>query len=160
MVKGRVRFQPRAAGAPAAKAGLWVVTAVSSIKTSRCGSRRSLGIRRWRHSYRAARTRLRHRSVAISDFFYVNPSRCRTKRGDSSASAARIPCACHKASASSGMIMSGVCPIRAFTKVPDRSSRSLPAGRPRLAGATVPNYPKRCRMPTALAADIWNRRAA
>ena len=50
---------------------IFVVTAVSSMNTSLCGSRRILGIRRWRHSYRAARTRLRRRSVAISDFFYM-----------------------------------------------------------------------------------------
>ena len=46
-----------------------VVTAVSSIKTNLCGSSRILGWRRCRHSYRAARTRLRRLSVAIKDFF-------------------------------------------------------------------------------------------
>ena len=35
----------------------------------KCGSSRILGWRRCRHSYRAARTRLRRLSVAIKDFF-------------------------------------------------------------------------------------------
>ena len=47
----------------------FVLTAVSSIKTSLCGSRRILGWRRMIHSRRARRSAGRSRSAAISPFF-------------------------------------------------------------------------------------------
>ena len=79
MAEGGIRFQTRAAGRSPAQArelgrhrrfvprpaGDCNAICREGIKTNLCGSSRILGWRRCRHSYRAARTRLRRLSVAI-----------------------------------------------------------------------------------------------
>ena len=83
MTEGGICFKPGAARGSTAQpchlgrhssfvhwlAGYCAAISREAIKTSRCGSARILGILRCRHSYRAARTRLRRRSVAFRDFF-------------------------------------------------------------------------------------------
>ena len=79
MAEGGIRFQTRAAGRSPAQArelgrhrrfvprpaGDCNAICREGIKTNLCGSSRILGWARCRHSYRAARTRLRRLSVAI-----------------------------------------------------------------------------------------------
>lgn len=68
MADRRIRLQPGAALGSALQPGHFGVMAVLSIKTSLFGATRILGVRRYSRWYPAARSRLRNRSVAMSDF--------------------------------------------------------------------------------------------
>ena len=135
-----------------------VVTAVSSINISRCGSRRILGIRRWRHSYRAARTRLRSLSAAISVFFI-----CEAKAVDQMARQHGRGCtqAVFRAQGL-GQFRHGHIRLRFNLLLqPVRNRIQLASSWTALrCGLTPPVRFLRCMIRTALGADIRKRRAA